>query len=267
MLINTLPDTLESAAQEAAANWQSFDSFSWWGRDEDTIPDPENWTIYHTAHRDSDIVDRCNAQEIEKLLQEFVDADEPTVVSTTFSHWAVGWIDALIIRVYAPDGTITPAFSALYDALCSLQDYPVLNDEALSELEYDETQESWSSYGRSDFEDSLLELLSERFDDEGGTFAPRSDHHCDHTGKPLMVCACGRCNEYSADDYDERTANISADAIDHIWELLRDQLNWEYEFDNGGCRFNIDGAVRLLSSWDTADIWYTLENAAESSAS
>lgn len=68
---------VEQLASGVAGNWQRFDSFSWWGRDDELIPDPERWCIVYVSNRDSGLVDQSNAAAIEKLLDPFTETDPP----------------------------------------------------------------------------------------------------------------------------------------------------------------------------------------------
>lgn len=117
---------LEAAAKDFAGNWQKFESFGW----HEKPADAENWGIYHLDHRDSNLLDQSNAAAITKELEVYGD----DVVPQRFGHWAVGWIDALAVRVYKR-GKITDAFQKLHELLKRLDDYPVLDDEDLSQRE------------------------------------------------------------------------------------------------------------------------------------
>jgi hypothetical protein len=272
-------DTLESCAAEFANNHKSFDSFSWWGRDEDIVADPAQWGIYHPSHRDSSVLDKCNAAVIEESLQEFIDSDPPTVIATSFNHWAVGYVDALIVRVYNANGGITPAYRKLHELLERLQDYPVLDEERLSADEYEDFQESWSSWGEREFRKGIESLLQSRADDEASSLECESDidrslrimdeqrYDCPHTGIPAMVCACGDC--HNPDPYRtivDRFDNLVSPNTQALWDSLCGSLNWEYQHDDSGCLINIDGALRLLSSWETTDILELLESQEASTA-
>jgi hypothetical protein len=97
---------LEDAAQEAAGNWQRWDSFAWFGASE--LERPEDWFIHYSHHRDSGLLDQSNSIQIGKALQPFIDADtdDPDVIEEDHSHFAVGWIKGWSVLVYR-DGQIT----------------------------------------------------------------------------------------------------------------------------------------------------------------
>jgi len=102
-------------------------------------PNPDARIIY-SMHRDSDIGTRCN-------FQAFINALDPDNNHGYFaversSHWAVGWIDYLIITPDAPSSAIQQTLNLL----AYLDDsYPVLDEDLLSEMEYEECAEIWAN--------------------------------------------------------------------------------------------------------------------------
>jgi hypothetical protein len=133
---------VEGTARDMAGNHRRFDSFAWWERP----ADDENWTVVYVSNRDSTLIDQSNAAEIEKALEPFI--EDETVIPQSHSHWAVGYVDGYVIRVFNGDGTITPAFRTWCELQESLSDYPLLNEEDYSEREYEATIENITSAGR-----------------------------------------------------------------------------------------------------------------------
>ena len=131
--------TIEDAAREAVGNWQRFESFCWFRRDE--VEDPESWAILYTRHRDSGLLDQSNASVIEKAMETFTEADDPDVVFENHSHWAVGHVDGFSIRVFH-NGEITEAFKAYHELTEQLAIYPILNEEDYSQREFEATLEN-----------------------------------------------------------------------------------------------------------------------------
>ena len=129
--------TIEEAAELAAGNWADFTCFVWWRKKE--IPDPENWAIIYTHHRDSGLIDQSNASVIEEELRPFVEADG-LVIESHF-HWAVGHIDGFSIRVYR-DGKITEAFRKYHELEVRMDNYPILDEDDYSDREYEATVEN-----------------------------------------------------------------------------------------------------------------------------
>lgn len=103
--------------------------------------DREDWLIAASVHRDSDTVDRANWAEWCKALPE-----SGTVAIERSTHWAVGWVDYLVI-----DPSDTAAVALAESLRERLEDYPVLDEMELSNLEWDEYLEGWDSYGASEF--------------------------------------------------------------------------------------------------------------------
>ena len=128
--------TLEEAAKEAAGNWRKFDCFCW-HRSRD-LDDADRWAILYTHNRDSGLLDQSNAAAIEKVMEPFTETDDPDVVFESHSHWAVGHIDGMSIRVFR-DGQITKAFQAYHALAERLADYPILDEEDYSRREFDQT--------------------------------------------------------------------------------------------------------------------------------
>ena len=127
---------LESAAKEAAGNWQHFDSF-WWHHSNE-IEDADQFCIVYTNHRDSGLLDESNAEAISEAMQPFLDQEPCDVMEEHHNHWAVGWVDGYAIRVYR-DGEVTDAFRTYHELSCRLADYPILNEEDYSSREYEAT--------------------------------------------------------------------------------------------------------------------------------
>lgn len=131
--------TIEEAAERAAGNWQDFECFVWFRRNE--IEDPENWAIIYTHHRDSGLLSLSNASVFQTALERFTDGDDPSVVFETHSSWLVGHIDGFSIRVFR-DGKITDAFRKYHELAESESNYCILDEEDFSRREYEATLEN-----------------------------------------------------------------------------------------------------------------------------
>lgn len=101
------------------------------------------WLIAYTTQRDADCLDESNFAFIERELRSLPEfkswqGDEEPITTERFSHWAVGWIDYLIIN---------PEFSAgieLTEKLREkLEDYPCLDEEDWSQRESDAANRIW----------------------------------------------------------------------------------------------------------------------------
>ena len=128
---------LEAAAGRMTGNWRDFNCFAW-SRGYD-LEDADRWCVWYTSSRDAGLLEQSNEQAINERLRPFSEGDAPDVVFERHSHWAVGYLDGLSIRVYRPDGSITPAFGEFCRIKEALANYPILNEQDYSEREYLET--------------------------------------------------------------------------------------------------------------------------------
>lgn len=115
-------------------NFTSFDDFHtqvgscvYWGK-------YGTWVMVAGQHRDSDCLERSNFQVMLKLLG----GESKTVVIERESHWAVGWVEHILIKP-----TATAKLKIAFDAVQKIKDYPVLGEEHFSQLESDEANEIW----------------------------------------------------------------------------------------------------------------------------
>ena len=183
---------IESAARECAGNHAKFDSFCWYDRPDDN---PQEWGIVYTHNRDSGIIDRCNGEEIGKALAPFIESGD--VCPEHHTHWACGWVDGFSIRVFR-DGTITEAFRAYVDLRARMEDYPILNEERVSEMETKESAQGWEDWARADF----LRALAKRFRVEALDEIDRA------ALKALFDETCNAICEYWYDDGSGMTVRV-----------------------------------------------------------
>ena len=134
-------------AEELAGNHRSFESFGWGNR---PIND-HNYCIVNTSTRDSGLLDASNEHAILEALEPYLGSDRDAWTEC-HSHWAVGYVNALIIRVYDESGAITPAFTEYAKCALALADYPVLDESDYSERGHnalcDNIERAIGYYGR-----------------------------------------------------------------------------------------------------------------------
>lgn len=100
----------------------------------------EYLTVPWTTHRDADALQRTNfAAALAKLQAASTYPDDPPSALRQGS-WAVGWIKCILIHP-ADAGAIARA-EELGDAY---EDYPVLDEEEFSRVEWDEASDCWES--------------------------------------------------------------------------------------------------------------------------
>jgi len=88
-------------------------------------------------HRDSDLLTESNWSTWQKTFK-----DSPNVVICGASHWAVGWVEAMYMLPTATDEEKATA----EEMLCALADYPILDEDDLTEREMDAAYEYWNGW-------------------------------------------------------------------------------------------------------------------------
>jgi hypothetical protein len=103
----------------------------------------EGYYVFLSQNRDSDALTRSN----------FICALEQIGGNVAVSHerhWACGWIETILI----PQEN-TQALAVAQQILNKLEDYPVLNEDHYSELEYEE--QDYEEWRKEDLEEALFE--------------------------------------------------------------------------------------------------------------
>lgn len=100
----------------------------------------ELWPDYYSSgvgqSRDSDALERSNFTAMLASLG----GETETVLIIRESHWAVGWFEW--IAIHETDET---ALRVADEQLTQLENYPVLDEDAWSELEWNEAADYWDS--------------------------------------------------------------------------------------------------------------------------
>lgn len=100
----------------------------------------ETWPDYYSSgvgqSRDSDALERSNFESMLKLLG----GESETVIIVRESHWAVGWVEWIAIHA-----TDEKALKIADETQAELDDYPVIDEEHWSEVEYKEANETWQN--------------------------------------------------------------------------------------------------------------------------
>jgi len=147
---------------------------------------PDGDYLIVSQHRESGSIDRSNYTCAFKQLQELcadlpAPPDEPDtdsfprrrdrsqrsegwVYDFRASHPLVGWIEYLLVRADAPDNVL----EAAGEIICSLADYPILDENHHSELEWEECADYWARMSVRD----RMEILK---DSGTSMFAARRD--------------------------------------------------------------------------------------------
>jgi hypothetical protein len=122
------PSTVAEKAKELVGNWKKFDSFI---PDFRGIDDPDNWYIVHTSSRDSNLRAQSNAFVIGKEMKRHV--SHKTAVHFHATHWASGYVDGYMIRVFTKKGKPTKAFETMLELMFFLENHALLDDADYSE--------------------------------------------------------------------------------------------------------------------------------------
>ena len=123
-------DDLEQRAAELA--WRDTVDSYWEGPSDGS--DKSAWAMTISKHRDSGLLDESNYEVISADMKKRFPDD---VEDVRFSHWAVGWVDHLFVRIRDANGAFTPAFEAIVEWEQELADYPVADEEHYSDLEHE----------------------------------------------------------------------------------------------------------------------------------
>jgi len=111
--------------------------------------DYQNWYGILGQSRDSDILEKTNFTVGLNMLG----GESDTVRVERYGHWAVGWIEEIYVKPESEAYKIAEGIEA------KLADYPVLDEEAYSQAEFDDYCESWDNDYCQDFRRSLVEAF------------------------------------------------------------------------------------------------------------
>lgn len=131
-----------------------------------------------TRNRDSSLLSECNWDvACEGLKAEAYDGGEdnfaarPNVYHWRAGHWACGWVEYLMVRADASDDIQTEAG----EIVCSLADYPILDESGFSDREYEAVCKYWGECSVSDRADYLRDAKMSIFAARRDTLPPRND--------------------------------------------------------------------------------------------
>lgn len=149
--------------------------------------DPVGDIIIATQHRDSSLLDQSNFDVAKARLEKALgdandvpdndpDSEAPCYTFST-SHWAVGWVEYLMLCKDAPQASIDEARKIASELSC----YPILDEMEYSEREHEAAHDTW-----------LHASLRERIDyckaDRCSIFAARRDYIPDSgTGEIVSI--------------------------------------------------------------------------------
>lgn len=103
--------------------------------------DRSEWLVALVHHRESDLVTESN-WHVGCGMIEAAGVDPEDYEQHSFNHWAVGWVEIMLVR----PGTVAHARALTIEA--RLADYPLLDDDDHSQREQDAANELWAVYGQ-----------------------------------------------------------------------------------------------------------------------
>jgi hypothetical protein len=98
-----------------------------------------HWLVLLGRNRDSDILTNTNW---DVAIERLGGVDNENVYIESMGHWLCGWVEYLCVSENAPKELIDEA-QEIED---SLESYPVLDDERLSEAEQTEADRLWKDW-------------------------------------------------------------------------------------------------------------------------
>jgi len=102
----------------------------------DSSEDHYHWLVVLGRNRDSHDLDNVNW---DTALEELGGGGKSVEV-VNFGHWAVGWIEYLLVDPDSPEAAIAQ------DITARLNDYPLLDEEAYCQRRYDHALEIWRDW-------------------------------------------------------------------------------------------------------------------------
>lgn len=124
----------------AGATW--YDFFPLYGQHRDSSALAQsNFRSFHAALK-------AKVKELgcEVVTLPDVDNEQATVEVERSSHWAVGWVETLLVHKDAPQALLDWCEAQL----ARLDGYPVFDEEDYSALETEQANELWKAYRVSD---------------------------------------------------------------------------------------------------------------------
>lgn len=110
------------------------------------LPEQQDWIVAGFRHRDGDILEESNWEVTCKELPE-----GDNVEIHRFGHWAVGWIELILVRPDTPESRIAEEIEG------ALSDYPVLSDDDYSNRCWNAIHDEWENMSLCD----RIELCAE----------------------------------------------------------------------------------------------------------
>ena len=99
---------------------------------------PVDYFVVYAQHRDSGLIQRANYEVFKNFLNMKAKA---YMHEFSASHWAVGYVDHLLIHKDTPEEIL----QEIDEMLQSIDEYAILDENVFAEMESFEAQEFWES--------------------------------------------------------------------------------------------------------------------------
>ena len=129
-------DHAEDLIEQARQKPRDF----WYHGDLDQYHSKATWGPVWGQSRDSDVVERSNWDVVTKALTEKFggESEENGWIIERASHWAVGWVESITIKLVDKENEPTPQTLMVTELHCSKADYPVLDEDDFYKKEWEE---------------------------------------------------------------------------------------------------------------------------------
>jgi hypothetical protein len=194
------------------------------------LDEREDWLVVPVSRtRDSG----CRAESNFHTALEIFGGESEDCEVHRFGHWGPGWFEIIIINPANAD-----LLSKAEDIERALENYPVLDDEDLSEREHEAMLEAWDDYGAREFRDALTRVLEPCFDEYSDTEpADPQQRWCKHWGLDVDICGCGDCIETQSEWIQALIDFVDEMDDDVLRELAADHFDLQSEYDGSGVYF------------------------------
>ena len=108
--------------------------------------------------------------EFKSILTHLQETDPDNVIESSMGHWTYSSFDLILVRLFDDSGAPTEAALAADEVLRGLEDYPVFNEEAVSEAEYEAAYEYFRDSGCLGISEEYVEEIFSAFMDTSGDY-------------------------------------------------------------------------------------------------
>ena len=207
-----VPREYQKSAEQAVEETANIPDFAYFG----DLPLGETWAFTFSRNRDSSLLEISNYETIKKDLENRFPRD---VQEEHVSHWAVGWVDHLAVRMLGKNGKVTKAGIAALKWKKALEDYPAADDDDLSRREHEATLENIKYEGGLD-EEIAGEVFSWLWDNNPEALEPPQEGQGGYPSQAQIEEALWGIDKPTEDMLEERREEEEALAEEEEWERM-----------------------------------------------